>query len=96
MVIVPRVWTETLVVHIHPEHGVGGQGGQEGGGGHHGLPGDVRLGDVPVAVQDPDQERGSEATAELERLRDLGMDQVQAPEELLYILILLPLLWLIN
>ena len=92
MVIVPGVWTETLVVHIHPEHGVGGPGGQEGGGGHHGLPGDVGLGDVPVAVQDPDQERGSEATAELERLRDLGMDNKQALEELL----LLPLLWLIN
>ena len=71
--IVPGVRTKTLVVHVHSEHRVRGLGGQQGGDGHHGLPGDVWLGDVPVAVQDPDQESCSQATAELERLRDLDI-----------------------
>ena len=36
----PGVWTEALVVQVHRDHGVRGRGGhQEGGGGHHGVPG---------------------------------------------------------
>lgn len=82
----PGVRTEALVVQIHRDRGVRGRGGhQEGGDGHHGVPGPpgwAGLGDVSVAVEDPDYQHRSDTAAKLEWLCDLGMNQVQAQEEL--------------
>ena len=72
----PGVRTQTLIVHIHPEHRVGGLGGLEAGGRHHNLTGDVRLRDILVAVEDPDDKYCSQTTAKLHRLGDLGNKMV--------------------